>query len=44
VAVKVGVSDDEMAEAPGVAINLSAEAAITYSTHVLDGIDTRKQA
>ena len=43
-AVKLGVSDDEIAEALGVAINLNAGAAITYSTHVLDAIETLKQA
>ncbi|WP_042883041.1 carboxymuconolactone decarboxylase family protein [Cupriavidus necator] len=43
-AVKLGVSDEEIAEALGVAINLNAGAAITYSTHVLDAIDALKQA
>ncbi|CAG2153225.1 hypothetical protein LMG31506_04775 [Cupriavidus yeoncheonensis] len=43
-AVKLGVSDDEIAEALGVAINLNAGAAMTYSTHVLDAIDALKQA
>jgi AhpD family alkylhydroperoxidase len=43
-AVKLGVSDDEIAEALGIAINLNAGAAITYSTHVLDAIETLKQA
>ena len=43
-AVKLGVSDAEIAEALGVAINLNAGAAITYSTHVLDAIDKLKQA
>ena len=43
-AVKLGVSDEEIAEALGVAINLNAGAAITYSTHVLDAIDKLKQA
>ncbi len=43
-AIKLGVSDEEIAEALGVAINLNAGAAITYSTHVLDAIQTLKQA
>ena len=43
-AVKLGVSDVEIAEALGVAINLNTGAAITYSTHVLDAIDRLKQA
>jgi AhpD family alkylhydroperoxidase len=43
-AVKLGVTDAEIAEALGVAINLNAGAAITYSTHVLDAIDKLKQA
>jgi len=43
-AVKLGISDDEIAEALGVAVNLNAGAAITYSTHVLDAIDKLKQA
>ena len=42
--VKLGVSDVEIAEALGVAINLNTGAAITYSTHVLDSIDKLKQA
>ena len=42
-AVKLGVSDAEIAEALGVAINLNAGAAITYSTHVLEAIDKLKQ-
>lgn len=43
-AVKLGVSDEEMAEALGVAINLNAGAAMVYSTHVLDAMDKLKQA
>jgi alkylhydroperoxidase/carboxymuconolactone decarboxylase family protein YurZ len=43
-AVKLGVSDEEIAEALGVAINLNAGAAITYSTHVLDALDKLKKA
>ena len=43
-AVKLGVSDEEIAEALGVTINLNAGAAITYSTHVMDAIDKLKQA
>ena len=43
-AVKLGVTDDEIAEALGVAINLNAGAALVYSTHVLDAVDRLKQA
>ncbi|MEM5428653.1 carboxymuconolactone decarboxylase family protein [Cupriavidus oxalaticus] len=43
-AVKLGVTDEEMAEALGVAINLNAGAALVYSTHVLDAMDKLKQA
>ncbi|WP_263366958.1 carboxymuconolactone decarboxylase family protein [Edaphobacter bradus] len=43
-AVKLGVSNEEMAEALGVAINLNAGAAMVYSTHVLDAMDKLKQA
>jgi len=42
-AVKLGVSDEEIAEALGVAINLNAGAAMVYSTHVLDAMDALKQ-
>ncbi|TAL99485.1 MAG: carboxymuconolactone decarboxylase family protein [Rhodanobacter sp.] len=35
-AKKVGVTVEEIGEALGVAINLNAGAALTYSTHVLD--------
>ncbi len=42
-AVKLGVSDDEIAEALGVAVNLNAGAALVYSTHVLDAVDKLKQ-
>ena len=38
-AVKLGVTDDEIAEALGVAINLNAGAAMVYSSHVLDAVD-----
>jgi AhpD family alkylhydroperoxidase len=43
-AVKLGVSDEELAEALGVAINLNTGAALVYSTHVLDAMDKLKQA
>ena len=43
-AVKLGVSDEEIAEALGVAINLNAGAAMVYSGHVLDAVDNLKQA
>ncbi|REG45511.1 AhpD family alkylhydroperoxidase [Paraburkholderia sp. BL6669N2] len=43
-AVKLGVTNEEMAEALGVAINLNAGAAMVYSTHVLDAMDALKQA
>ena len=42
-AVKLGVSDEEMAEALGVAIYLNAGAAMVYSTHVLDAMQKLKQ-
>ena len=38
-AVKLGVSDEEVAEALGVAIYLNAGAAMVYSTHVLDAME-----
>ncbi|WFU90666.1 carboxymuconolactone decarboxylase family protein (plasmid) [Rhizobium sp. CC1099] len=41
-AVKLGVSDDEIAEALGVAINLNTGAAMVYSSHVLDAVSTLK--
>jgi AhpD family alkylhydroperoxidase len=41
-AVKLGVSDDEIAEALGVAIELNAGAAMVYSAHVLDAVDRLK--
>lgn len=41
-AVKLGVSDDEIAEALGVAINLNAGAALVYSSRVLDAVDQFK--
>ncbi|HLZ65311.1 MAG TPA: carboxymuconolactone decarboxylase family protein [Aliidongia sp.] len=43
-AVKLGVSDEEIAEALGVAVNLNAGAALVYSGHVLDAVDRLKQA
>jgi AhpD family alkylhydroperoxidase len=42
-AVKLGVSDEELAEALGVAVNLNTGAALVYSTHVLDAMDKLKQ-
>jgi len=42
-AVKLGVTNEEMAEALGVAVNLNAGAALVYSTHVLDAMDTLQQ-
>ena len=42
-AVKLGVSDEEMAEAIGVAVYLNAGAAMVYSTHVLDAMDKLKE-
>lgn len=42
-AVKHGVTDGEIAEALGVAVNLNAGAAMVYSAHVLDAIDNLKQ-
>lgn len=42
-AVKLGVTDGEIAEALGVAINLNAGAALVYSSHVLDAVDHLKQ-
>jgi AhpD family alkylhydroperoxidase len=43
-AVKLGVSDEEVAEALGVAIYLNTGAAMVYSTHVLDAIEQLRQA
>jgi AhpD family alkylhydroperoxidase len=43
-AVKLGATDDEIAEALGVAINLNAGAALVYSTHVLDAVDSLRHA
>ncbi|WP_413992011.1 carboxymuconolactone decarboxylase family protein [Labrys okinawensis] len=43
-AVKLGVSDEEIAEALGVAVNLNAGAAMVYSGHVLDAMDKLKQS
>lgn len=37
-AVKLGASDEEIAEALGVAINLNTGAAMVYSSHVLDAV------
>lgn len=42
-AVKLGVSDPEIAEALGVAVNLNTGAAIVYSSHVLDAVANLKQ-
>ena len=42
--MKLGVSDEELAEALGVAINLNTGAALVYSAHVLDAMDKLKQA
>lgn len=41
-AVKLGVSDEEISEALGVAINLNAGAAMVYSSHVLDAVSNLK--
>lgn len=41
-AVKLGISDDEIAETLGVAIDLNAGAAMVYSAHVLDAVDRLK--
>ncbi|QPB18862.1 carboxymuconolactone decarboxylase family protein [Rhizobium sp. 007] len=41
-AVKLGVSDEEIAKALGVAINLNAGAAMVYSSHVLDAVSSLK--
>ncbi|WP_433860408.1 carboxymuconolactone decarboxylase family protein [Pseudomonas thivervalensis] len=38
-AKKVGVTNEEVAEALGVAINMNAGAALVYSAHVLDAFD-----
>lgn len=43
-ALKHGATDDEIAEALGVAINLNTGAALVYSTHVLDAVERLKQA
>jgi len=43
-AVKLGISDDEIAEALGVAIDLNAGAAMVYSAHVLDAVDRLKNS
>jgi AhpD family alkylhydroperoxidase len=43
-AMKLGVSDEEIAEALGVAVNLNAGAAMVYSGHVLDAVDNLKRA
>jgi AhpD family alkylhydroperoxidase len=43
-AVKLGVSDDAIAEALGVAIDLNAGAAMVYSAHVLDAVDRLKNS
>ncbi|WP_420971551.1 carboxymuconolactone decarboxylase family protein [Bradyrhizobium sp. B120] len=43
-AVKLGIGDEEIAEALGVAINLNAGAALVYSSHALDAVDRLKQA
>ena len=37
-AKKLGVTNGEVAEAPGVAINLNAGAALVYSSHVMDAM------
>jgi AhpD family alkylhydroperoxidase len=42
-AVKLGVGNEEIVEALGVAINLHAGAALVYSSHVLDAVDRLKQ-
>ncbi|MFS2179487.1 carboxymuconolactone decarboxylase family protein [Rhizobium pisi] len=41
-AVKLGISDEEIAEALGVAITLNAGAAMVYSSHVLDAVSNLK--
>lgn len=41
-AVKLGISDEEIAEALGVAINLNTGAAMVYSSHVLDAVSKLK--
>lgn len=38
-AKKIGVTNEEVSEALGVAINLNAGAALVYSTHVLDAMN-----
>lgn len=38
-AKRLGVTQEELAEALGVAINLNAGAAVVYSTHVLDAFE-----
>ena len=42
-AVKLGATDDEIAEALGVAINLNAGAALVHSAYVLDAVDSFKR-
>lgn len=42
-AVRLGVGDEEIAEALGVAVNLNAGATLVYSSHVLDAVDRFKQ-
>lgn len=43
-AKKLGITSEEVAEALGVAVNLNAGAAVIYSTHVLDAMDTSPQS
>ncbi|AOR65714.1 carboxymuconolactone decarboxylase family protein [Pectobacterium brasiliense] len=43
-AVKAGASEGEIAEALGVAINMNAGAALTYSTKVLDAVKQIKNS
>ncbi|MEN1649033.1 carboxymuconolactone decarboxylase family protein, partial [Pseudomonas aeruginosa] len=41
---KLGITTEEVAEALGVAVNLNAGAAVVYSTHVLDAMDSKPQS
>ena len=43
-AKKLGITTEEVAEALGVAVNLNAGAAVVFSTHVLDAMDSQPQS
>lgn len=43
-AKKLGITTEEVAEALGVAVSMNAGAAVVYSTHVLDAMDSKPQS